>query len=281
MHPPNLTPELLRTFVAIVEVGGFIKAAEHLHKTQSTVSQHVKKLEQESGVVLFQAEGRRRVLTASGHTLFSYAKRLLSLQEETLTAVSQENFKGEVKIGLSHCLSEGIFPVLLGQFSRSYPDINITVDTSHSVMVNQAYDRGEYDLSLSIEPHITTGDVVSTEEIVWVGALDYRYDKSKPLPLCFYSGQNLYKQYIIEALDNASIPWQATYHANSFSSVLAAVKAGLGVSVQLNSAVSNDVRVIGLEAGLPKLTSAHIILRNRLRGPAGKLLSEAMTKIRY
>ena len=281
MHPPNLTPELLRTFVAIVEVGGFIKAAEHLHKTQSTVSQHVKKLEQESGVVLFQAEGRKRVLTASGHTLFSYAKRLLLLQEETLTAVAHENFKGEVKIGLSHCLSEGIFPILLGQFSRNYPDMKITVDTSHSVTVNQAYARGEYDLSLSIEPHITTGDVVSTEEVVWVGALDYCFSKDKPLPLCFYSGQNLYKRMMIESLDNASIPWQAIYNANSFSSVLGAVKAGLGVSVQLKSAVSNDVRVLSADMGLPQLPSAHIVLRTRLRGPAGKLLSEAMTKIRY
>jgi len=281
MHQPNLTPELLRTFVTIVEVGGFIKAAENLHKTQSTVSQHVKKLEQESGVTLFKADGRRRVLTPSGHTLLSYAKRLLLLQEETLSAVAQENFKGEVNIGISHCLSEGVFPILLGQFSRNYPDIKITVDTNHSIVINQAYLRGEYDLSLSVEPAITTGDVVSTDEVVWVGALDFKYDKNRPLPICFYSGHNLFKQFINEALDNASISWQATYNANSFSSVLAAVKAGLGISVQLKSAVSKDVRVLTPELGLPQLPNAHIIMRNRLRGPAGRLLSEAMTKIRY
>ena len=159
--------------------------------------------------------------------------------------------------------------------------MKITVDTNHSSVINQAYARGEYDLSLSVEPTITDGDIISTDRVVWVAALDYKYDKSQPLPICFYSGHNLFKQYTVETLDNASIPWQTTYNANSFSSVLAAVKAGLGVSVQLNGAVSPDVRVLTPEFGLPQLPNAHIIMRNRLRGPAGRLLSDAMTKIRY
>ncbi len=48
MAQPNLSSELLRTFIAVVEHGGFIKAADKLHKTQSTVSQQIKKLESES-----------------------------------------------------------------------------------------------------------------------------------------------------------------------------------------------------------------------------------------
>lgn len=281
MRQPNLTPEILRTFVTIVETGGFIKAAEHLHKTQSTISQHVKRLEQEAGVDLFEANGRKRELTASGHALLSYAKRLLLLQEEALTAIAKENFIGEIKIGVSHCLSEGIFPELLGEFSSHYPDIKIIVDTRHSLSINQAYDRGEYDISLSVEPSITTGDVISTDEVVWVGASDYHYRKNDSVAFCAYDGHNLFKQFVVEALDNANIPWQVTYKANSFSSVLAAVKAGLGISVQLKGAVSKDVKVLSAESGLPKLPQAHIIMRNRLRGPAGKSLSDIMTRIRY
>ena len=281
MIQPNLTPELLRTFVTIVESGGFIKAAEHLHKTQSTISQHIKKLEQESGVELFQANGRKRELTASGHTLLSYARRILLLQEETLSAVAQENFKDEAKIGLSHCLSEGVFPVLLGQFSRSYPNIKITVDTSHSASIIKAYDRGEYDVSLSLEPKITTGTVISTDEIVWVGAKDYQFNKDQPVSLCMYCGQNLFEQYVIEALDNANIRWEKVYKANSFNSVLAAVEAGLGISVQLKNSVSKNVQILSSSCGLPKLPNAYIIMRNRLRGQTGRLLSETMTKIRF
>lgn len=281
MRQPNLTSEMLRTFVTIVETGGFIKAAEHLHKTQSTISQHVKRLEQEAGVAVFQANGRKRELTASGHALLSYAKRLLLLQEEALAAIAEENFIGEIKIGVSHCLSEGIFPELLGEFSNNYPDIRIIVDTRHSTSINQAYDRGEYDISLSVEPSITTGDVISTDEVVWVGALDYPHHKKGSVAFCAYDGQTIFKQYVAEALDNANIPWQVTYKANSFSSVLAAVKAGLGVSVQLKGAVSKEVKVLTSEFGLPALPSAHIIMRNRLRGPAGKSLSDIMAKIRY
>ena len=66
MALPNLSSDLLRTFVSVIEQGGFIKAADFLHKTQSTVSQQIKRLEQEVGVDLFATDGRKRVLTNEG-----------------------------------------------------------------------------------------------------------------------------------------------------------------------------------------------------------------------
>lgn len=65
---PNISSELLRTFSAVVESDGFMKAAERLHKTQSTVSQQVQKLEGEIGTALFEPDGRKRRLTPAGET---------------------------------------------------------------------------------------------------------------------------------------------------------------------------------------------------------------------
>jgi len=65
MPTPNLTTELLRTFVTVVDLDGFNRAARQLHKTQSTVSQQVHRLEQELDCALFEARGCKRRLTAA------------------------------------------------------------------------------------------------------------------------------------------------------------------------------------------------------------------------
>src|SRR6202007_2691432 len=80
--------ELLRSFVSVVDAGGFTRAGERVHRTQSTVSQQIRRLEESTEKPLMHRDGRGVTLTEEGERLLSYARRILALTEEAKSAVA-------------------------------------------------------------------------------------------------------------------------------------------------------------------------------------------------
>src|SRR5215218_7562615 len=97
MHPIDI--DHLRTFAAIVDAGSFTKAAEAVAKTQSAVSMQMKKLEERIGRPLFERNGRMSRLTPDGERLLPYARRMLKLQAEALSAF-EGALSGSVRLGV-------------------------------------------------------------------------------------------------------------------------------------------------------------------------------------
>lgn len=80
----TLDLELLRALDAIARHSTFAAAAEHLHKTQSAVTQQMQRLEAELGSALFEKQGRGKRLTVHGEQLLAYARRMLALNDQAL-----------------------------------------------------------------------------------------------------------------------------------------------------------------------------------------------------
>lgn len=98
---PTIDHELLRTFIAIVDNGGFTKAARAVNRTQSAVSMQMKRLEED--VIqrpLLLRQGKQLRLTSEGHTLLSYARRILDLHGKALNVLRQPDMVGKVRLGL-------------------------------------------------------------------------------------------------------------------------------------------------------------------------------------
>src|ERR1700748_3702170 len=91
--------ELLRSFVSVVDAGGFTRAGERVHRTQSTVSQQIKRLEDDVGQPLFNRNGKDITLTEAGERLLSYARRLLALEEEARDVVARPGKGGGGRLG--------------------------------------------------------------------------------------------------------------------------------------------------------------------------------------
>ena len=120
----------LEMFVAMVEEGSFHKAAERVFRTQPALSMSLRKLEQEIGAPLFDRTNRNAyVLTDSGDVLYDYAKRLLNLRDETLTALVQlHNLQsGRIRIGANESTSLYLLPRLILTFREQNPKIKIEV----------------------------------------------------------------------------------------------------------------------------------------------------------
>src|SRR5882757_4790125 len=93
--------DLLRSFVSVIDSGGFTRAGERVHRTQSTVSQQIRRLEDSIGRLLLHRDGKRVTPTDEGERLLSYARRILSLAREARDVVSRPAGDGTVRLGVS------------------------------------------------------------------------------------------------------------------------------------------------------------------------------------
>src|ERR1700694_2078727 len=91
--------ELLRSFVSVVDSGGFTRAGERVHRTQSTVSQQIKRLEDDIGQPLLNRTGKSVTPTEAGERLLSYARRLLALAEEARDVMARPTNEGAAPLG--------------------------------------------------------------------------------------------------------------------------------------------------------------------------------------
>lgn len=276
MPHPNLSTELLRTFVTVVDEDGFIRAAERLHKTQSTVSQQVRRLEQELDVALFRTEGRKRVLTSTGETMLGYARQLLALQEDALAAITEQSAEGELRIGVSLSLTESMLPSILARFKQHNPGIRLNVQTDYSNSVCQDYDDEQYDLALILrrDRSQVRGELLGYEPLIWIGPAGYQWSKNRPLPLVLLNVPCLFREATLQALDATDISWRTVYSTTSFTSLMAAVRAGLGVTVRTQGALTEGMDNIGSRLGLPELPPVYIELRYHTNTPGCEQLAQ-------
>ena len=141
----------LEMFVATAEVRGVQRAAERVFRTQPAVSMALRKLEEELGAPLFDRSNRGAyVLTATGESLYSSAKRLLTLRDEALTHIRELHSleRGRVRIGANESAGVYLLPRLIEAFRRKHPMIRIDVSRQNTSQLIQEIRDNSVDLAL-------------------------------------------------------------------------------------------------------------------------------------
>jgi DNA-binding transcriptional LysR family regulator len=118
----------LEVFLMVAREHRFSRAAEKLFRTQSAVSQTIRKLEVELGEALFDRSSREGVLTDAGKVLVEYAEKLLNLRSEAAESLVElrELQKGKLVIAANEFTALYLLPIL-AEFRRLHPMIKITV----------------------------------------------------------------------------------------------------------------------------------------------------------
>src|ERR1700752_4229596 len=142
METEVLDLELLKSFISVVEAGGFTRAGERVHRTQSTVSQQIRRLEEDLGQTLLNRSGKDVTPTEAGERLLSYARRLLSLAEEARDVVGRPGHEGAVRIGIPEDFAAYRLAKLLATFSRSRPGLRLDVRADQSTYLRRDLERG-------------------------------------------------------------------------------------------------------------------------------------------
>src|SRR5271163_4138096 len=132
--------ELLRSFVSVVDAGGFTRAGERIHRTQSTVSQQIRRLEDDVGQTLLDRTGKDVTPTEAGERLLSYARRLLSLAEEARDVMARSDSEGAVRLGIPEDFAAYRLTKLLASFSRARPGLRLDVRADQSANLRRDLD---------------------------------------------------------------------------------------------------------------------------------------------
>ena len=139
----------LQTFVAIADAGSFTRAADEVHKTQSAVSMQMRRLEERIGKNLFEKDGRNNRLTEDGEKLLNFARRMLRLNSETVSAFDDAKLEGHLRIGMPDDYADRFLPEILARFSRTHPLVTVNVECLNSTVLAERVKRGEIDLALA------------------------------------------------------------------------------------------------------------------------------------
>ena len=167
--------ELLRSFVSVVDAGGFTRAGERVHRTQSTVSQQIKRLEEDVGQLLLHRDGKDVRPTEAGERLLSYARRLLALAEEARDVLREPDGEGAVRLGIPEDFAAYRLAKLLGAFSRSHPSLRLDVRADQSKNLRRDLERGELDLALFKRE---AGEKGAHRGVAGAGALGHQQEPS-------------------------------------------------------------------------------------------------------
>ncbi len=254
MHLKHLDLQLLRALVAVADSETFAAAAIRTFKTQSAVTQQMRRLEDQVGTALFEKQGRNKRLTPDGHRLLDYARHMLAINDEALRNLKEGSLVGSLRIGAPPDVADTILPQLLSHIARSSPSLQVEIDINRSPLVLEQLLAGKIDLGVSTrsDPSLD-GVVLRTAPTVWICSADYVHKPSEILPLVLADGQSLFRRLAVEVLEKERIRWRPAYVATSLTGIKAAIRAGLGITARSIELLTNDMRILGEKDQLPRL----------------------------
>src|SRR5262245_14058164 len=196
---PVIDPALLQTLLAIAETGSFTGAGRTLKLRQSTISQHVRRLEEATGRRLLDRDTHSLAFTADGEVMLEHDGRVMDAHERMDRFLSGTPLRGRLRFGASEDFVLSALPDVLAAFVRRYPEVDVELSAGLSETLYDAFDAGKLDI-LFVKRR--TGDrrgvTAWREPISWVGRPDLRVDLDAPLPLLFYPPPSVTRARAIE-----------------------------------------------------------------------------------
>ncbi|OKH87924.1 LysR substrate-binding domain-containing protein [Thalassospira sp. TSL5-1] len=239
MRLTNLDMAALRSFVTGIDAGSFMLAADRLGRSTSAISAHLKKLEEQTGSELVRRAGRGLALTDNGELLLSYARRLLNLNDEAVSALKSPELEGWVRLGIQEDFGETVLPQVLGRFARAHPRVRIEGRIARNTELREKIASGQLDLALAWDDGTATQqDKIASLPLCWLGPTTeeqsplWHPGQTAPLPLATLEAPCLLRTLACQQLDQHGIPWRIAFVSPSLGGLWAATAAGLGIALR-------------------------------------------------
>jgi DNA-binding transcriptional LysR family regulator len=257
----NLDIANLRSFVTVADHASMTAAGNALHLTQGAVSQQIKRLEDLFGDALFDRDRRGLRLTHSGERLLSKTRRLLMLNDEIWADMTAMTVAGKVRLGVPPDLVGSCIASILKSYAEDYPQVEISLLCAPSPDLLADFANGKIDIVVVEEPlDSVTGECLSIERLVWVGANCGRAHLAEPLPVSLVADTCVFRPAVVAALHEQAREWRAVFENGSIEATMATVRNDLAISAWLAFTVPADLDILGPDTGLPELPSFAITL---------------------
>ncbi|MFR9798817.1 LysR substrate-binding domain-containing protein [Streptomyces sp. MS06] len=254
-------PAQLRTFLAVAQTLSFTQAARRLGLRQSTVSQHVRRLEDAAGRALFSRDTHSVELTEEGEAMIGFARRILEVHEQAAAYFAGTRLRGRLRFGASEDFVLTRLTDILEWFRRDHPEVDLELTVELSGTLHERLAAGQLDLVLAKRrPQDPRGDLVWRDELVWVGAERLRLDVGQPVPLIVYPPPGITRARALDALQRQGRTWRIACTSGSLNGLVAAARAGLGVMAHSRGLVPPGLVRVPERAGLPELGRIDFVL---------------------
>jgi DNA-binding transcriptional LysR family regulator len=261
-------PVHLRTFLAVATTLSFTRSAEQLGISQPSVSQHIRRLEEAAGRQLLVRDTRAVTLTDNGAAMEGFARTILAAHDEATSYFTGTAMRGRLRFGAADDLAISQLPDVLRAFRAQYPRINLELTVTQTPALLRRLAANQLDLVFVKEPPgESIGRLVRRDRLVWIGLPGTVIGPDEPIPLITYAAPSPSRQTALRVLAESGRAWRITCKTLQVNGVLAATRAGIGVSVFPSSLVPPDLRVLPTSNQLPELGDVDITLVDNPRAP--------------
>ncbi|MDX1606644.1 MAG: LysR family transcriptional regulator, partial [Candidatus Competibacterales bacterium] len=289
--PPRITLDQWRALLAVVDEGGYARAAEALHKTQSSISYAVHKLEDLLGVQVLQVRGRKAHLTATGAMLVRRARLLLGEAGELEAAAHRLSggWEAEVRVAVDHLFPAGCLFRALEAFSTQTPQTRVQLHETVLSGSDEALQEGEVDLAVAPSvPVGFLGDVLLPVRFIAVAHPDHPLHALKHE--LSYEDLRQHRQLVIRdsaqklSRDAGWLAAEQRWTVSHMSTSIEAASLGLGFAWFPDHAIAQQLaqgtlKPLPLREGATRQTHLHLIYADRdYAGPATRLLADLLVQ---
>jgi DNA-binding transcriptional LysR family regulator len=205
-------------------------------------------------------KGRVLRLTPDGSRLLDYASRMLQLNDEAYSSMSEHALSSFVHLGVPLDFFGRSFTCWLTRFKTLHPMVRLEVEADESENLFQRIARGELDLAFFKQgTGAGHGTVVLREQLVWVSGSSATPSLEQSLPLVLFPEGCAYRRFALSTLRSHGIPSHISFASPSFESLKTAVVEGLGITVLARGLVSAPMRVVAPRIGLPPLPIVEVV----------------------
>jgi DNA-binding transcriptional LysR family regulator len=270
----------LRSLTSIADTGGFRRAADTLHLSQSAVSQHIRRLEQACGRSLVQRNGRSTQFTAEGELLIADARKILAAHDDALERLQLPTETEQAFIvGSTEHAADLLLPAITAQLTARFPDHAVRFRIDRGSQLHERLDRGAIDASLFI------GDVrgrsvrpAGALPLAWYAAPGWQLPPGS-VPLVAIDEPCTIRRRALQVLADHGLPAAVVVEAGHLAGVLNAARAGLGVALLAHFGAPPE----GLERryDLPAVAAEPLHVRGRVGASAGLVstIAEAASEL--
>lgn len=265
MNAAMFDVNLLRTFLAVVEAGQFTAGGASIGLSQSTVSQHIRRLEEACGRQLLVRDTHAVTQTPDGAVMAEFARDIVGASLQAVGYFAGSAPRGRVRLGVSDDLTLTRLPRILRDLPQIHPDISVELTVGLTSALYQKLDSGRLDLLFcKRQPGDLRGRVVQREQLAWLAHPEFHLTAEAAAPMVLYPSSSITSRLALEALNRAGRPWFVACASETLIGLRAAAQSGLGLMAQSRLLLQGGgLAIVPESANLPPLGEVDFVILGR------------------
>jgi DNA-binding transcriptional LysR family regulator len=255
-------------------VKSFSEAGRQLGLSQSSVSEHVKRLEQYAGQKLLLRDTHSNVLTEHGRAMLEFARSILETNARAKRHFSQSKKRRLLRFGACEDLAIGWLRDVIRTFMRTHPDVDLDFTIALSRTLADSFDEGRLDMVICKRwPETDRGHLLFRDRVVWTAATKDPVFRDEEAQLVLYPPPSITRFMALTALERACVPWRIACTCGDLNGLATAADIGLGMMAHSSTLIPRGLQACDPDPRLPELGEIEFVLLQK-KTAERKLLNE-------